>query len=215
MPRLLLCLVLAVALAGCQVPHRAVQQRPVTAANVALQPGDVAGFQKCSDSGNVDAVLRDERSQNFAAYDHNATEWAQWKQQGATDAYFAVYGRTSADCAAMSGGSTGAPQGGLMVGLVVKFKSEAVAGTNFRRESTLLGFGPKDIRFIELAGGRITLGTDTGLGPQSVVGSGLVAGTTYYIAIWQNMSFESDFIGYDVASADADTAVKNMNGRIH
>ena len=203
------------AMAGCQGPHAAVQQKTLTPASVALQPGDVSGLQKCADSGDVDSVLRDQQATHNAAYGQNATEWAQWKLQGATDAYFAVYGRGPADCAAMSDASTGAPQGGLMVGLVVKFKSDAKAARNFKGASTLLGFGPKDIKFIQLAGGTVTTGLGTGLGPQSVVGSGLVAGTTYYIAIWQNRSFESDFIGYDVASADADTAVKNMNGRIH
>ena len=101
-----------------------------------------------------------------------------------------------------------------MVGLVVKFKNASVAAQNYRRDSTLFGLGPQDIRFIKLTGGQITFGSDTGLGPESVIGTGVVVGTSYYVAMWQNKSFESDFIGYDVASDDANRAVRNMNRRI-
>jgi len=77
------------------------------------------------------------------------------------------------------------------------------------------GFGQKDITFIRLAGGQITTGPETGLGPDSSIGSGIVAGARYYFALWQNKSFESDLLAYNMASADADLAVKSMNQRIH
>ena len=102
-----------------------------------------------------------------------------------------------------------------MVGLVVKFKDEAIAARSYRSESTLFGFGQKDITFIRLAGGQITTGPETGLGPDSSIGSGIVAGARYYFALWQNKSFESDLLAYNMASADADLAVKSMNQRIH
>jgi hypothetical protein len=181
---------------------------------VVLQPGDVPGMMRCSTSGSVNTVLAQEKSERSLSYDMHATEWEQWRQQGATDAYFAVYGATAADCAAASASGTGAPQGALMVGLVVEFSDARLAAVNYRRDSTLMGLGPQDIRFIELANGTTTFGTATGLGPQSVIGSGLVAGTNYFIAMWQNKRFESDFIGYAVANSDADRAVHNMNRRI-
>jgi hypothetical protein len=179
-----------------------------------LQPGDVPGMLRCDTSGDVTAVLNDERNRRSPAYDMNATEWEQWKRQGAIDAYFAVYGQTSADCAAASDASTGAPPGGVMVGLVVQFHDTSGAARNFQRESTLMGLGPRDIRFIELAGGTTTFGTATGLGADSVVGSATVAGADYFVAMWQSRRFESEFIGYDMAFADADNAVMDMNRRI-
>lgn len=213
MTRLLACLAVALAVAGCQGPQGA-QSRAATPQSVVLQPGDVPGMQRCATTGDVKTVLKEEKSEGSLVYSMNATEWAQWQRQGATDAYFAVYGASAADCATVSAAGTGAPRGALMVGLVVEFQTATLAAHNYQRDSTLMGLGPQDIRFIELANGTTTFGTATGLGPQSVTGSGLVAGTNYFVAMWQNKRFESDFIGYAVAEPDGSKAVLSMNRRI-
>jgi hypothetical protein len=171
-------------------------------------------MHRCDTSGEVTAVLDDEKNRRSPAYDINATEWEQWKRQGAIAAYFAVYGRTSADCAAASDSTTGAPQGGLVIGLVVQFRNTDGAALNYQRDSTLMGLGPKDIRFIELAGGVTTFGAATGLGEESAVGSAHIAGADYFVARWQSRSFQSAFIGYDMAYSDADNAVMDMNRRM-
>ena len=204
----------ALLLFACQAPVGRTTPRPVTPQSIALQPGDVPGMHRCAVSGDVTAVLSDEKRQNSPAYDMNATEWEQWKQQGAIDAYFVVYGQTTADCAAASDSSTGAPRGRLMVGLVVQFQDPNGAARNFQRESTLMGLGPRDIRFIELAGGTTTFGSATGLGDESVVGSAEVAGADYFVAMWQSRRFQTEFIGYNTAFADGDNAVLDMNRRI-
>ena len=214
MSRALACIAVAVAMVACQGPQAAVAPKPATPQSVTLQPGDVPGMQRCDTSGDVNVVLQQEKAERSPSYDMHATEWAQWIRQGATGAYFAVYGRSAADCATVSGAGTGAPRGGLMVGLVVQFRSPTLAANNYKRESTLMGLGPQDIRFIELVNGTTTFGSATGLGPESVTGSALAAGSNYFVAMWQNKSFESDFIGYDVAVVDADNAVLKMNRRI-
>jgi hypothetical protein len=213
MTRVFASAAIALAMAACQVPQ-ATTSRATTPQTVSLQPGDVPAMQRCATSGNVNTVLQQEKSQHSLAYDMHATEWEQWKRQGATDAYFAVYGSTAADCVAASVSGTGAPRGALMVGLVVEFRDATLAAHNYSLDSTLMGLGPQDIRFIELANGTTTFGTATGLGPKSVIGSGLVGGTNYFIAMWQNKQFETDFIGYAVANSDADKAVLSMNRRI-
>lgn len=215
MPRVLLCLALVVAAMGCSGPQRAAHPPAVTPETVALKQGDVAGMQRCRVSGDIDVVLQDEKLNNPSAYDVNAPEWTRFKRQGAVDAYFAVFGRTLVDCAAVSGAGSGAATGGLMAGLVVKFKDAAIAAQSYRGGPTLFGLGPKDILFIQLAGGIVTTGSDTGLGPQSRVGSGTVAGSTYYFAFWQNKNFDADFMGYNVTTTAADAAVRDINGRIH
>ena len=101
-----------------------------------------------------------------------------------------------------------------MVGLVVPFKDSSGAARNFQRDSTLMGLGSKSIRFIELAGGTTTFGTATGLGADSATGSAVVAGARYFVARWQSRRFESEFISYGMAFADADNAVLDMNRRI-
>ena len=211
---LVLMLIAALTMIGCQPAGLGARPKPATPEIIALQPGDVAGLQRCGVSGNVASVLNDERANNPPAYDLNATEWEQWRQQGASDGYFAVYGRSASDCQSLSASSTGEPTG-LMVALIVSFKTEARAQRNFGLQSTLLGFGPGDINFIRLVGGSVTTGAQTGLGPQSVIGTGAVTGATYYFAFWQNKAFDSFLVAYDLASSDARVAVDDVNRRIH
>jgi hypothetical protein len=212
MARLLAGLVLMLTVAACQPV--AAHPKPASAQSIALQPGDVSGLQRCDGSGSVQTVLREEQTNNPIGYNQNATEWEQWKTQGATEAYLAAYGRTSADCDALSTAGAGAPSGGLMAGLVVKFKNPAIAARTYQAGSTLLGFGPRDITFIRLVGGGVMTGANTGLGPQSVIGTGSVAGTSYYFAFWQNKVVDSFFIAYDLSSADAQGAARSVNQRM-
>lgn len=214
MTRVTAWLAIVVFAAACQAPLGRSTPKAATPQSIALQPGDVPGMHRCDVSGDVTTVLDEEKTQGSPAYDLNRTEWAQWRQQGAVDAYFVVYGQTAADCAAASDASTGAPQGRLMVGLVVQFQDANGAARNFTRDSTLMGLGPRDIRFIELAGGTTTFGSATGLGDESVVGSAVVAGADYFVAMWQSRRFQTEFIGYNTQFADGDTAVKDMNRRI-
>jgi hypothetical protein len=210
----LLVLVIALTAAACQTAPLTARPKPVTPESIALRSGDVAGLLRCGVSGDVAAVLEVEKATAPAEYDVNATEWTQWRRQGASDAYLAVYGRTAADCDAASASGTGAPSGGLMVALLVQFKSEAVAARTYGTNSTLLGFGPRDIAFIRLLGGNLTTGSDTGLGPRSTVGSGTSPGSTYYLAFWQNKVFDSFLLAYDLPSAEALYAANNVNMRM-
>ena len=211
MARILVGLVALLALVGCAPTAHA---KPVSAQSIALQPGDVAGLHRCDAGGDMQTVLTKEKSIDMFLYDQNATEWEQWKTQGATEAYFAVYGRTAADCGVFSATGNGAPRGGLMAGLVVKFKDTSASARNYRLASTLLGFGPRDITFIKLVGGVITTGTDTGLGPQSVIGTASAVGSTYYFAFWQTKAFDSFFIAYDLPDFEAQGAAENVNQRM-
>src|SRR6202158_2509442 len=136
MARILVGLVALLALAGCTP---AAPAKPVSAQSIALQPGDVAGLRGCDAGGHMQTVLRKEKSIDTLLYDQNSTEWEQWKTQGATEAYFAVYGRTAADCAVFSATGNGAPHGGLMAGLVVEFKDTSSLARNYRLTAALLG----------------------------------------------------------------------------
>ena len=214
MSRAVAWLAIVLLIAACQAPFGRSTPKAVTPQSIALQPGDVPGMHRCEVSGDVATVLDGEKTHRSPAYDVNATEWEQWKRQGAVDAYFVVYGQSIADCAAASDSSTGAPRGSLMVGLVVQFRDSNGAARNFTRDSTLMGLGPRDIRFIELAGGTTTLGAQTGLGDKSVIGSAVVAGADYFVAEWQSRRFQTEFIGYNTVFADGDNAVLDMNRRI-
>jgi hypothetical protein len=210
----LLSLVILLTAGGCQFSGLATKEKPVTVQRVALQRSDVSGLQRCTWSGDVETVLLEEKSKNPSAYALNATEWQQWKRLGASDAYFAAYGRTVTDCEALSGSGTGAPSGGLLAALIVRFKSEATAVRTYRTNATLLGFGPKDIAFINLVGGTVTIGSATGLGQRSVIGSGSVTSSTYYFAFWQKKVFDAYLVGYDMPAADAHKAANDVNQRI-
>jgi hypothetical protein len=211
MSRGILGLLVVLTLVGCTT---AAHTKSVSAQSIALQPGDVSGMQRCAGSGDVQTVIRRERSSDQAVSDEHAAEWEQWKTQGATEAYFAAYGRTAADCDALTTTGRGAPAGGLLAALVVKFKNQTVAARTYRADSTLLGFGPKDVQFIQLVGGNVLTGSATGLGPQSLIGTGAVGGTTYYFAFWQNKVVDSYFIAYDLPRDAADFAARNVNRRM-
>jgi hypothetical protein len=210
MSRNVLGLLVVLTLVGCTTAAHA---NSVSAQSIALQPGDVSGLVRCASSGDIQTVIRREKSNSAAS--QFAAEWEQWKTQGATDAYYAAYGQTSTDCDALSTIGTGAPTGGLIAGLVVTFKDQAIAARTYRADSTLLGFGPKDITFIQLVGGSVMTGTRTGLGPESVVGSGYVSGATYYFAFWQKKVVDSFFIAYDMPSAVAEGATRRVNQRMN
>src|SRR5437870_2891404 len=89
-----------------------------------------------------------------------------------------------------------------IVGLVaiVKFKMEAIVARISGADSTFIGLGHREIAFSKLAGCSVTTVWDLGLGLRSVLGSGSVAGSTYYFALWQNKSFDSYLDAYDVGS---------------
>ncbi len=212
MSRNVLGLLVVLTLVGCTT---AAHTNRVSAQSIALQPGDVSGLVKCAGSGDIQTVIGREKSNDQVAASQYAAEWEQWKTQGATEAYFAAYGQTSTDCDALSKIGTGAPTGGLIAGLVVTFKDQAIAARTYRADSTLLGFGPKDITFIQLVGGSVMTGTGTGLGPESVVGSGYVSGATYYFAFWQKKVADSFFIAYDMPSAVAEGATRRVNQRMN
>jgi hypothetical protein len=200
--------------AGCQGPEGATQKKPLTAQSVTLQAKDVPDMQRCDASGDLDAVLKRQQSSDPRSYEKNSYEWGLWKREGATEGYLAVYGASASDCAALSSPSSGAPKGGLVLGLVIKFKNDAIATRIYETGAEFLGFGPNDLSFIKSTGGNVTTGSETGLGAKSAIGSATVPGATYYFAFWLNKSFQSDFLAYNVASGDAARAVKDMNGRI-
>ena len=207
-------LVLLLMVAGCQGPETVAQKKPLTAQSVTLQAKDVPSMQRCEASGDLDTVLKREKSSDPKSYESNSYQWGLWKREGATEGYLAVYGASPRDCASLSSQSSGAPTGGLVLGLVIKFKSAATAARIFETGAEFLGFGPSDISFIKSTGGIVTTGSDTGLGAQSAVGTATVSGASYYFAFWQNKTFASDFLAYNVSSADAARAVKDINGRI-
>jgi hypothetical protein len=215
MTRWLLVLTLFVAIGACRTPGAANASKPDTVQSVALQSADVAGLQRCGESGSLATVLAQEKADNPMAYSVNATEWEQWRRVGAQDAYFAVFGRTAADCASLTQAGTGAPKGGLMAELVVGFKTDSVATRSYNSGSTLFGFGPRDMTFIRLSGGIVTTGSTTGLGADSAVGRASVLGTTYYFAFWQKKVFDSYLVAYDVQPFEADIATSTANDKIH
>jgi hypothetical protein len=205
---------LVLMVAGCQGPEGATQKKPLTAQSVTLQAKDVPDMQRCDASGDLDAVLQRQQSSDPRSYEKNSYEWGLWKREGATEGYLAVYGASAVDCAALSSPSSGAPKGGLVLGLVIKFKNDAIATRIYETGAEFLGFGPNDLSFIKSTGGNVTTGSETGLGAKSAIGSATVPGATYFFAFWLNKSFQSDFLAYNVASGDAARAVRDMNGRI-
>ena len=92
-------LVLLLMVAGCQGPETVAQKKPLTAQSVTLQAKDVPSMQRCEASGDLDTVLKREKSSDPKSYESNSYQWGLWKREGATEGYLAVYGASPRDCA--------------------------------------------------------------------------------------------------------------------
>src|SRR5438477_5329381 len=96
--RAVMWLTVAMLLVACETPFSRVAPKPATPQSIILQPGDLPGMHRCDTSGEVTAVLNDEKIRKSPAYDVNAAVWNQWKLQGAIAESFVVYDRTTEDC---------------------------------------------------------------------------------------------------------------------
>jgi hypothetical protein len=72
-----------------------------------------------------------------------------------------------------------------------------------------------DLSSLTALGASVKQGSATGLGDSSVVVSFAAAGTSIYVALWQNKEFEVAVLVYNLPSANGSSASAKINGRIH
>jgi hypothetical protein len=182
-----------------------------SAETVASNSSDFSGLTKCPESGSWDNYLKAEQTKDPSQYSSDKTDWDNLKAAGATDSYVAVYADNASSC-----GNFGSdqPTGKVVDVYAVRFKDQSAAADNFKTNSKDFHLSDSDLQNIQAAGGKVAQGDATGLGTNSIAVSLSLAGTTFYIAFWQNKKFEVAMIAYNVPVTDGESAAKKVNGRI-
>jgi hypothetical protein len=159
-----------------------------TASSVSVQPGDLpTGMVRCDLSGDIDTYLNNIKTKDPATYTSTKNQWEAAQAKGATEAQIVFYTDSVANCATVKSKVTSINSAAykLVVNFVIQFKDEATAASGYTNEKI---FGI-DRTALKANGAPVTEGTQTGLGPNSVVLSVPIASQSFYIAVWQSKAF--------------------------
>jgi hypothetical protein len=178
---------------------------PVDPAQVVLQPGDIAGLQRCAGSGPIDGWLTHLSGPGRAAHDELSTTWSDLRHQGADEAAIAVYTAQPATCAARMGTGPGASASSL----VVRFRDENAAVAVYR--SGLLGFAtPGEDQQVQ----GMSRGAATGIGRNAWTMQEVVSGRQLTVGLWARNATVVLFVTADVDPLHAKQALNAVDGRI-
>jgi hypothetical protein len=186
---------------------------PPSAQSVGSNSSDFAGVQKCPQSGSWDSFLKAIQTTDPTTYESQKSELNALKAAGADDTYVAVYADSSSTCNAYS--SSAPPSGRAVIVYTIRFKNESAASADYKTNTASFHLSDSDTQNIKAAGGTVTQGSATGLGPNSVVASISLQGASIYTALWQNKEFEVVMVAANMPAADAEAGTKKINGRIH
>lgn len=185
---------------------------PPSAQNVAQDSGDFSGLQKCPETGSYDSYLNQEKTQAPDQYATDAKDWTDLKAAGADDAWVAAYAENTTDCAQFG---TGTPTGKFAGIFAFRFKQAANASSSYKTQAAQFHLSATDVANIQAAGGAVKQGAATGLGDNSIAVSFNLAGTTFYVALWQNKEFEVAILLYNLPANQGPATATRINGRIH
>jgi hypothetical protein len=190
------------ALGACDVVGTPNQVDP---AQIALQPGDVSGLQRCPSSGSIDGWLSHVKGAGRAAYDELAPGWSALRREGADQAAVAVYVAETATCDARLGTGAGASASSL----VVHFRDEGSAVAAYR--SGMLGFAtPSEDQQVQ----GMSRGAATGIGRNAWTLQEVVNGRQLTVGLWERHATTVLFIGVDIDPLHARQALVAVDGRI-
>jgi biopolymer transport protein ExbD len=159
-----------------------------TAASVAVQPGDVPNtMHQCSISGDINTYLNSLKTKDPATYTSTKAEWADAQSKGATATQVMFYTDSAANCenVASTVANLSAAAYPLVVNFSVEFKDEASAANGYT-SGQIFGI---DRTMLKANGAPVVEGTNTGLGPNSIVLNTTILNQAFYIAVWQNKAF--------------------------
>jgi hypothetical protein len=158
-----------------------------TAATVAVQPSDIPkDMVRCDISGDIQSFIQKEQAPAPSTSKSAANEWSRAQKNGAIAAYAAVYTDSKSHCTDFAGGRNdpAAAPYRLVVDFVLQFKDARSAANTYTNDSI---FG---VTASSLSGPSSIQGAKTGLTGNSVVVSQSLSNQTFYIALWQNMTFD-------------------------
>lgn len=186
---------------------------PPSAQHVAANDSDWPGLQKCPESGSWDSYLAAEKTKTPDQYQTDKKSWDDLKASGANDSYVAVYADSASHCGEFGVGTPGGSPGKVVYVYVIRFKDTSSAGASYKATSKDFHLSDSEVSQLKAAGATVKEGSATGLGDNSVDISVDVEGASFFVAFWQNKSFEVALVTLNGPSADAAAAA--INGRIH
>ncbi len=179
---------------------------------MAVQSGDLPkGMVRCDLTGDINSFITKEQSQDPQTSRSVTTYWADLKKAGATAAYAAIYTDSATHCSAVKS-STSDPAVAtykVVVNFVVQFKDEKSASGAYTGDS-FFGFSASTLR----SGGVAIEGTKTGLTANSIVLDQSISNQSFYIALWQNKTFDVILAVINVDSNASKKVAASENGRI-
>ena len=210
MPRLVLVFLVAlVAACGGSSPAPS----GPTASSIAVQSADVPkGMVRCSISGDIQTFIGREQSPDPSTAKSAQDEWTRAQKNGATGAYATIYTDSSSHCSDFANARTdpAAVPYKLVVNFVLQFKDSKSAANTYQNDS-IFGVSASSLRS---SGTQSIEGNKTGLGANSVVVSQSISNQTFYIALWQNKTFDVFLAVLNVDPAGSARIATSENGRI-
>ena len=183
------------------------------ASSVSAHPGDLPhGMVKCDLTGDIDSFIAKEQSPDPQTSKSMSGYWTDLKKAGATSAYAAIYTDSAAHCSAIKSSTSdiAAANYKLVVNFVVKFKDEKSAASAYMNDS-LFGFSASNLRS---GGAQPIEGTKTGLTANSMVVDQSISNQSFYIALWQNKTFDVILAVLNVDPAASKKVATSENSRI-
>ncbi len=207
-------LVLTVLLCSCsQGSNAIVQATPAdaTAKGVVLQRQDVPDLQKCPQSDKWAALMLKGEPEMLPV---GLASWSTLQAGGATDGWISLYADNLSECLLLFG-SGGTPKGRLVYTAAIKFRDAASAAADFASDSQNFPVAPDFAGRFTAAGGKLTRGSNTGLGQNSVAATITLSGAPRYAVLWQVKDFEAVVYASNVSTSEGGLDAAQMNSRIH
>ena len=183
---------------------------PVTAKGVVLQTHDVPVMHKCPQSDRWAGLMLKGQPEMLPT---GMARWPDLQAAGATEGWMSLYADDVAECPLLLGFAP--PKGRLVYTAAIKFKNSSSAAKDFASDSQNFPVARDFSDRFFAAGGKVTKGTNTGLGDKSVLATISLRGVPTYVVFWQNKNFEAVVYASNVTSSEGSSAASNMNGRIH
>jgi len=184
-----------------------------TASTVAVQPSDVPkDMVRCDLSGDIQSFIQKEQGPDPSTSKSAANEWSQAQKNGATAGYAAIYTDSKSHCTDFASGRNdpAAVPYRLVIDFVLEFKDTKSAANTYTNDAI---FGVTASSLSASASTSIQ-GTKTGLTANSVVVSQTLSNQTFYIALWQNKSFDVFLAVLNLDAAAAKKIATSENSRI-
>jgi hypothetical protein len=184
-----------------------------TASAVAVQQSDVPkGMVRCDLSGDIQHFIQKEQGPDPSTSKSAANEWSHAQKNGATAAYAVIYTDSNAHCTDFASGRNdpAAVPYKLVIDFVLQFK-DAKSAVNTYTSDSIFGVTASSLSASQSSS---IQGTKSGLTANSVVVSQSLSNQTFYIALWENKTFDVFLAVLNFDPAAAKKIATSENSRI-